>query len=250
MIEKHVDISTRAGVADTFVCHPERGGPHPAVIFYMDAPGIREELYDMARRIACVGYYVILPNLYYRTGRGPQLTAEATVHESPEQKKMFGLMATISNGKIGEDTGGFLAYLDAQPEVKKGPVGAVGYCMSGPYAMVAAAMYPDRFGAALSLHGVPFVTDQADSAHLMMDKIRAEAYFGFGSTDFLTPQKDIDVLAAALAKTKMKYELEMYEGCGHGFVFPQRSLYNKAGAERHWERLFDRSEEHTSELRH
>jgi len=238
MIEKQVDIKTRAGSSDTFVCYPERGGPHPAVIFYMDAPGLREELYDMARRIASVGYYVILPNLYYRTGRGALLTAEATIHESPEQKKMFGLMATISNTKIGEDSEGFIQFLDAQSEVKKSPFGAIGYCMSGPYVMVAAAMHPDRFGAAVSLHGVPFVTDLADSAHLMMDKIKAEAYFGFGATDVLTPQSDIDVLAAKLKTTKLKYELEMYENCGHGFVFPQRALYNKPGAERHWERSF------------
>jgi carboxymethylenebutenolidase len=238
MIEKTVDIPTRAGKADTFVCHPERGGPHPTVIFYMDAPGIREELYDMARRIASVGYFVILPNLYYRTGRGALLTAESTVPDSAEQKKMFGLMASISNGKMAEDTGDFIAWIDAQPQAKKGPMGSVGYCMSGPYAMVAAASYPDRFGAAVSLHGVPFVTDQADSAHLMMDKIKAEAYFGFGSIDFLTPQKDIDALSAALKKTRLKYELEMYENCNHGFVFPDRALYNKPAAERHWERLF------------
>ena len=238
MIEKHVDIPVKGGAADTFVCHPERGGPYPAVIFYMDAPGIREELHDMARRIATVGYYVILPNLFYRSGRGSLLTAEATVHESAEQKKMFGLMATISNGLIGEDTTGLIAYLDAQPEAKKGPIGALGYCMSGPYAMVAAASCPERFGAALSFHGVPFVTDRADSAHLMMDRIKAVAYFGFGGQDFLTPQKDIDVLAAALKKTRLKFELEMYPDCSHGFVFPQRALYNKSGAERHWERLF------------
>ena len=35
----------------------------------MDAPGKREELHDMARRIATVGYYVLLPNLYYRDAR-------------------------------------------------------------------------------------------------------------------------------------------------------------------------------------
>jgi len=238
MIEKHVDIPTRGGAADTFVCHPERGGPHPAVIFYMDAPGIREELFDMARRMASVGYCVILPNLFYRSGRGTLLTAECTINESAEQKKMFALMAKLSNGLIAEDTAGFLAFLDAQPEVKNGPIGSVGYCMSGPYAMVAAASYPERFGAAMSLHGVPFVTDQADSAHLMLDRIKAEAYFGFGSVDFLTPQKDIDALAAALKKTRLKYELEMYENCNHGYVFPQREFYNKAAAERHWERLF------------
>ncbi len=69
MREKNVDIPTRDGQMDTFICHPEDDGPFPAVILYMDAPGIREELRDMARRIGTVGYYVVLPNLYYRSVR-------------------------------------------------------------------------------------------------------------------------------------------------------------------------------------
>ena len=69
MIEAEVDIKTRDGEMNAFVTHPEEGGPFPAVFFYMDAPGKREELHDMARRIATVGYYVVLPNLYYRTVR-------------------------------------------------------------------------------------------------------------------------------------------------------------------------------------
>ena len=46
---------------NAFVTYPSEGGPHPAIIFYMDAPGIREELRNMARRYARQGYYVILP---------------------------------------------------------------------------------------------------------------------------------------------------------------------------------------------
>ena len=67
MIEQQVEISTKDGRMSTFICHPERSGPHPVIIFFMDAPGIREELRDMARRLATVGYYVLLPNLYYRS---------------------------------------------------------------------------------------------------------------------------------------------------------------------------------------
>ncbi len=69
MIEHHIDITTADGAMNTFVVHPEEGGPFPAVLFYMDAPGKREELHDMARRIAAVGYFVVLPNLYYRRSR-------------------------------------------------------------------------------------------------------------------------------------------------------------------------------------
>src|SRR5215471_10728243 len=66
MIEQTLDIVTKAGAMETFICHPERGGPYPAVFLLMDAPGIREKLRDMARRLGTVGYYVLLPNLYYR----------------------------------------------------------------------------------------------------------------------------------------------------------------------------------------
>ena len=83
MRELTIDLPTPDGQMQTFICHPERCGPHPAVFFLMDAPGIREELRDMARRLATSGYYVLLPNLYYRHGRdtiyGPDVMKEGSV---------------------------------------------------------------------------------------------------------------------------------------------------------------------------
>jgi carboxymethylenebutenolidase len=64
MIEHELDIRSADGAMNSFVVHPEEGGPFPVVLFYMDAPGKREELHDMARRLAAVGYFVVLPNLY------------------------------------------------------------------------------------------------------------------------------------------------------------------------------------------
>ena len=55
MIEQTVEIATKDGSTTTFIVHPERGGPRPVILFFMDAPAIREELRDMARRIAAVG---------------------------------------------------------------------------------------------------------------------------------------------------------------------------------------------------
>ena len=61
------------------------GGPYPPVLFLMDAPGIREELYEMARRLATVGYYVLLPNLYYRAGKDTKYGADVLERAAPSR---------------------------------------------------------------------------------------------------------------------------------------------------------------------
>src|SRR5215204_3790072 len=127
MIEKHLDISTSDGAMNSFVVHPEEGGRHPVVLFYMDAPGKREELHDMARRLAAVGYYVVLPNLYYRASRDFRLTERT----EPAMAQMFSLMATLDRKTTECDTRAMLDHVDARPEADGTRIGAVGYCMSG-----------------------------------------------------------------------------------------------------------------------
>jgi dienelactone hydrolase len=150
MIDQQIEIPTNDGHTTTFITHPERGGPHPVIIFYMDAPAIREELRDMARRLGTSGYYVMLPNLYYRSGvmeLGP-LPADP---ESPERKRMRQLMASINIPLVMEDTKALLAFADSQAAARKDIVGSVGYCMSGQYAINAASHFPGRVKAAASI---------------------------------------------------------------------------------------------------
>ena len=68
MIERQIDVTTPDGEMTTFIFHPEHGGPHPVVLYLMDAPSIRPALKDMASRLATAGYYVMLPYLFYRGG--------------------------------------------------------------------------------------------------------------------------------------------------------------------------------------
>ena len=239
MIETQIEIPSRAGRIETFMCRPDKTGPWPGVIFYMDAPGIREELRDMARRIATVGYCVLLPNLYYRQGPGITLSAETAVHDSPERQRMFALMNTLTHQGIAEDTQALLDFIDTQPAIRRGALGAVGYCMSGPFVTVAGTEFPDRFAAIASFYGVGLITDKPDSVHRQLNRLRAEAYYGFGGTDELTPPAEIERFRAALDASGARYALEVYPGAGHGFAFPQRPRYDKPSAERHWERLFE-----------
>jgi carboxymethylenebutenolidase len=237
MIEQTIDIPTQDGATTTFICHPERGGPHPLIIFYMDAPAIRGELRDMVRRLASVGYFVMLPNLYYRAGV-LELGPFAGPGNEATRERMMGLMNGLSIAMVMDDTDALLAFADAEPAASRGPAGTVGYCMSGQFAINAAARHPDRIGAAASVYGVRLVTETADSPHLMASKAKAELYFACAETDRWAPPATIDALAAAMATLNIDAEVEVYPGVEHGFAFPQRAAYNRAAAERHWERLF------------
>ncbi len=235
MIEHHLDIPSADGAMNSFVVHPEEGGPLPVVLFYMDAPGKREELHDMARRLAAVGYFVVLPNLYYRRERDfwlKERTEAAMAH-------MFSLMTTLDRRSTECDTLAMLRFVDAQPQADTTRIGAVGYCMSGPFVIWAAAACGDRIASIASIHGANMATEQPDSPHRVADKIRCESYFACAEIDKWAPPADILKLQAALEAAGTPHRIEWYPGVEHGFVFPLRAgIYDRAAAERHWERLF------------
>jgi carboxymethylenebutenolidase len=237
MIEQTVEVPTKDGAVTTFIVHPEREGPHPVVLFFMDAPAIREELRDMARRIASVGYYVMLPNLYYRRGV-MELKDLPPLAEDKARERMFELMTSLTIPLVMDDADALLDFADRDPASNHGPVGAVGYCMSGRYAINFAARYPERVGAAASFYGTQLVTDEADSPHLVASRASGELYFGCAETDRWAPLETVEALATTLKAAGVNAEVEVYPGVEHGFAFPQRAVYDKAAAERHWERLF------------
>ena len=187
----------------------------------------------MARRLATSGYYVMLPNMYYRAGvmeLGP-LPADP---ESPERKRMFELMASINIPLVMEDTRALLAHAEKDKAANTNIVGAVGYCMSGQYAVNAATHFP-AVKAAASIYGTRLATDQPDSPHLAAGKTKAELYFGCAETDVYAPPEIIEKIKQGMKGANA--EVEIYPGTHHGFAFPKRPVYNRDAAERHWERL-------------
>ena len=238
MIEETVDIATRDGAMETFLCRPERG-EHPPVLFLMDAPGIREELRDIARRLRSVGYCVLLPNLYYRAGRDTKYGPDVLVHGSPEHQRMRAVRTRMTIPPVMEDVATMIAFADARPGVKRGGVGVHGSCIERPYALAAAARYPDRVAAAASFYGTWLVSDAVrESPHLLS---RQDCGRGLHRL-----RRDRRAGAAADGRGdacpvreggRPGRDRSFYPGVHHGFAFPQRKVYDKPTAERHWERL-------------
>src|SRR5580658_1282963 len=187
MIDQQIEIPTKDGHTTTFITHPERGGPFPVILFYMDAPAIREELRDMARRLGTAGYFVMLPNLYYRAGRDTIYGPDVLTKGSAEQARMRAVRTKMTIPPVMDDVAAMIAYADRQTAAKPGPVGTHGYCMSGPYSLAAAARYPERIAAAASFYGTWLINDAEESPHRNLGKIRGEVHIACAEHDELAP---------------------------------------------------------------
>lgn len=241
MQERIAEIPTRDGQMNSWIFHPDKSGPHPTVILYMDSVGIREELCDMARRLATVGYFVLMPNLYYRMVRSVDIDADRLRDPAYAQTRdhMWTLNRSLSNTMIEEDTEAMLAFLDKEPQARSAKIGVVGYCLSGRFVFRVAGRFPARIAASASIYGARLVTDQPDSAHLLAEHIQGEMYFACAQFDDYISQEALDSIQKQIDRHKLNARIEMYPEAHHGFAFPQRQVYHKPSAERHWERLFD-----------
>jgi len=237
MLERTIDIATPGGAMETFLCRPERGGPFPAILLLMDAHGVREELRDMARRLGTVGYCVLLPNLYYRAGRDTIYGPSVRQRDSAEWRRMRAVRTKMTIPPVMDDIAALLDFIDSQDAVTHGPVGVHGYCMSGPYALAAAARFSHRIAAAASFYGTWLVNDAEESPHLSLGKVRGELYIACAEHDDLAPLPMVEELRGLFQRAGTRGEIELYPGVHHGFAFPQRWCYDKPAAERHWERL-------------
>ena len=234
MIESHVEVTTKHGRQPCFAVCPDAPGAFPAIILYMDAPGTREELRDQARRIAKHGYFCLLPDLYYRLGT---IRFDIPRRNDAMSAVIRASMQSLTNTGVMDDTGGMLAWLDGQEKVKPGPVGCVGHCMSGPFALMAAATFP-RMKAAAALYGVDMVTQAEDSPHKHIPKVKGELYIGFAEVDPAVPDHVMPALKATLEKAGTKHTLETIAGTHHGYCFAARADYNPVAAEATWQTLF------------
>jgi len=239
---EQASIPTREGDCTVHVFTPTDGREHPAIVFYMDAGGIRPAALDMAQRLSRAGYVVLLPDLFYRYG--PYGPFDPKVVLSGDFRATLGpLMATTSNAKAAEDTGAFLAFLDQRPDVRGRKVGAVGFCMGGAMAIAAAASNPLRFAAVASFHGGNLATDAPDSPHTFADELTAELYIAAAEDDPSYPPAMAERFEAALRKGDVRYRSEIY-AAAHGWMKPDFPVYDPQEAERGWREMiafFDRA---------
>lgn len=204
------------------------------VILYMDAFGPRPALAGMADRLADAGYWVLVPDLFYRFGAYGPFATDAFSNETTREQLMTMIHGT-TQAMTEADSGAFIGALTEAGATSQ--VATLGYCMGGGRALVAAAAYPERVAAALSFHGGNLASDADDSPHRRVGTIRGRVYVGSAGVDRSFPPEQSARLSEALRAAEIDHMLENYVGMSHGWAVPDHSVYDVAGAERHWKRL-------------
>jgi carboxymethylenebutenolidase len=232
-----IEIKTRDGVCPSYLFHPAGSGPWPGVLVFMDGVGIRPAMLELGDRVAEHGYFVLMPDLFYRSGPYAPMNP-ATLFSDPEQRKtlMEKFFALATSANIMSDTASFLDYLAHDPRVKPGKIGTTGYCMGGFMSLTAAGTYPDRIAACASYHGGRLATDAPDSPHLLAPKIRAKVYVAGAIEDPSFTDEMKARLEEALAKGGVDHKIETYPA-KHGWTFRDMPVYDKAASERQYETL-------------
>ncbi|UED85338.1 dienelactone hydrolase family protein [Streptomyces profundus] len=228
-----LQIPTPDGHADAFAAFPDDGERHPGVLMYADAFGIRPALRELAGELAGHGYYVLVPNFFYRHGPTPVVELPAHIGGQARASLIAQLMPLIEAhtvDRVVRDADAYLGSLAAQPEVGAGPVAVTGYCVGGLLAMRTAVAYPDRVAAIAGFHA-PVGADGPESLH----RLTAEAHFGHAETD-LTPQA-LGELNSALDAAGVRYTSEIYPGTVHGFTMSDTDAFDAAALRHHWDRL-------------
>jgi len=229
--ESDVTIQTPDGMTDAYWVHPATGRA-PAVIVWPDIRGLRPAFRTMGKRLAEVGYSVLVVNPFYRVSKAPAAPADATI------QTLMPLAQALNATTTATDARAFVTWLDRQPSVATNrKIGVQGYCMGGPLSFRTAATMTERIGAVGSFHGGGLVTMMPDSPHTMASKSKAQFLIAIAENDDMRAPTDKTVMKDTFAKANLPAEIEVYAGAAHGWCPPDSQVYNQPQAERAWSRL-------------
>lgn len=231
-------VTTPDGSCPVTLAIPDGDGPWPGVILYPDAGGARAALRDMAERLAGLGYVVLVPDVYYRSGNWAPFNMKDVFNDKAERQRLFAMIGSVTPDAMESDARAFFDYLAARPEVSGETFGTTGYCMGGRTSLTVAGRVPERVAAAMSFHGGGLAADDPGSPHLLADKIRAAVYVGGAADDASFTEAQAETLDQALTAAGVEHTIEWYPAL-HGFAVPDNAPYDEAAAEKHWDAMKD-----------
>ena len=244
MIEDTININTASGIMKTFIVRPEGNKAYPAVVLFMDIWGVRDELRQIARRLASQGYVAMLPNLYYRQGEiayefFDERSRMISLHhlEKTRSDLVYAQRRRLSNEMILSDIAEILGFIETDKYILSDKVGAIGWCMGGWICLKAGVTFAQKFRAIATLHATKPISETNDSPHRELNKLRGGLYSGWAELDHLSPPDMVQEFEDLIEVEKVDYRGVTHNGVEHGYALPDRDIYCPEAAAKDWEQI-------------
>ncbi|MGE3285084.1 MAG: dienelactone hydrolase family protein [Pseudonocardia sp.] len=216
-------VRVEDGVFDAYRADPART-PAPGIVLLQEIFGINDNIRGLSDRLAEAGYVVLAPDMFWRIERRFERKDESGLADGMARVQQ------LDFGKVPGDLAATVANLRALPECD-GRVGAVGFCLGGTLAFVAAAVAaPD---AAVSYYG------SGTAAQLeLLQQISCPLLFHYGENDPYIPEEQIVAVEKAVADRADAADMTVHRyAAGHAFSnWDAPSMYDEAAATLAWER--------------
>jgi carboxymethylenebutenolidase len=237
MAIRTVEIRTGDGTCPAALCTPDQEGSWPAVIMFPDAGGMRDTMRQMGERLSRLGYVVLVPDFYYRSGPYEPIDMRSAFEDKEAMERIMAMVRSYTGDMVVRDAGAFVDYLDSRPEKTPGGIGTTGYCMGGRLSLIAAGALGGRIAAAASFHGGNIAKeDDPGSPHHKAGAIKATVYVAGAIEDQSFSDDQKDCLEKALTEAGVAHTIETYPA-HHGFAVPDNASFDEAAAERHWQAM-------------
>lgn len=198
---------------------PQAKETFPGLVVLHEWWGLNSQIKDLANRLACEGYVVLVPNLYGR--QGGMVTANADVAET--------LMNRVSEKDLLQDINSCCEFLNTREHVKRNVHGVVGYGMGGSLA-IQFACQRRRLRAAVAFYGkVPSSSDGLKDLYCPL------LYHQAGTDEWVSPE-EIGRLRQAGKDYQKHIEIKTYASARHAFCNETRKdVYHPDSAHAAWD---------------
>jgi carboxymethylenebutenolidase len=206
---------------------PSTQGQSPAVIVIMEAFGLNDYIKSVCDRLAQAGYAALAPDFYH-----------GAIFPYTEMNGAISKLKTLQDDVVMAELGKGIDFLGKRPEVRRGGVGVIGFCMGGRYTFLANAAQASNVKAAVSFYGSGIAAnpDPLGRANLLnqIDKMMAPIMLMYGAEDKSISAQEHQQIAAALSTAKKRYSLNVFPKAGHGFFSDRRDSYSPDASSEAW----------------
>jgi carboxymethylenebutenolidase len=222
----YVQVSVNDGTTmRAWMARPKEEGPHPGLLVFQEAFGVNAHIRDIAGRFAREGFVAVAPELFHRTGAGFEGRYDDFPTTVPHMKALTDASMAADlraahdwlRGSIGADI----------------PIFAIGYCMGGRAAFLAALTLP--LAGAVSYYGGG-IAPNATSPGLLgrASGLQAPLLFFWGGRDKHIPPEQVRAVSDALREAGKNFVNVEISNADHGFFCDARASYSPAAALLAW----------------